>query len=132
MTAHMLAPMSSQLQAAVHSQGEARLEHLLAAWQDRRQPEVARSIAELGAALGSSLGADPHDLDAWHAQAGGAPARIRGELLDRLDKTNWKKALAQDVHLRNGLNVCEGKVTCEPVAEAHNLAYVTAESAIGL
>lgn len=95
MTADMLAPMSSQLQAAVHSQGEARLEHLLAAWQARRQPEVARSIAELGAALGSSLGADPHDLDAWHAQAGGAPARIRGELLDRLDKTNWKKALAQ-------------------------------------
>jgi len=44
----------------------------------------------------------------------------------------WKKALAQDAHLRNGLNVCEGQVTCEPVAQAHGLAYVTAETAIGL
>ena len=40
----------------------------------------------------------------------------------------WKKALAQDGHLRNGLNVCEGQVTCEPVAQAHNLPYVKAES----
>jgi uncharacterized protein (TIGR02996 family) len=83
------------LQAALQSQGEARLDHLLAAWQASRQPAIAASIAELGAALGPSLGADPHDLDAWHAQASGAPARIRGELLDRLDKTNWKNALAQ-------------------------------------
>ena len=44
----------------------------------------------------------------------------------------WKKALAQDVHLRNGLNVSEGKVTCEPVALAHDLPYVKAETAIGL
>ena len=35
----------------------------------------------------------------------------------------WRKALARTPHLRNGLNVCEGKVTCEPVAEAHGLAY---------
>ncbi|HVI01749.1 MAG TPA: hypothetical protein VM869_23695, partial [Enhygromyxa sp.] len=87
--------MSHSLQAALHSHGEARLDHLLAAWQASRQPEIARSIAELGAALGPSLSADPHDLDAWHAQASAAPARIRGELLDRLDKTDWKKALAQ-------------------------------------
>ncbi|HEX7732770.1 MAG TPA: alanine dehydrogenase [Rhodanobacter sp.] len=44
----------------------------------------------------------------------------------------WKQALAQDVHLRNGLNVCEGKVTCEPVAQAHGLPYVKAESLLGL
>jgi alanine dehydrogenase len=49
-----------------------------------------------------------------------------------LANNGWKKALAQDVHLRNGLNVCEGQVTCEPVAQAHNLPYVTAEKAIGL
>ena len=49
-----------------------------------------------------------------------------------LANNGWKKALAQDVHLRNGLNVCEGKVTCEPVAQAHNLAYVPAEQAIGM
>lgn len=52
-------------------------------------------IAAHEAALGPSLGADPHDLDAWHAQVSDASARIRGELLDRLDHTNWKKANAQ-------------------------------------
>ena len=31
-----------------------------------------------------------------------------------------------------GLNVSEGQVTCEPVAQAHGLAYVKAETAIGL
>ena len=49
-----------------------------------------------------------------------------------LANNGWKKALAQDVHLRNGLNVFEGKVTCEPVALAHDLPYVKAETAIGL
>jgi len=49
-----------------------------------------------------------------------------------LANLGWQKALAQDVHLRNGLNVFEGQVTCEPVAQAHNLPYVPAESAIGL
>ena len=44
----------------------------------------------------------------------------------------WKQALIQDPHLREGLNVCEGKVTCEPVAQAHNLPYVSAESVLGL
>ncbi|WP_413988784.1 alanine dehydrogenase [Labrys okinawensis] len=42
----------------------------------------------------------------------------------------WKKALRDDVHLRNGLNVASGKITCHPVAEAHGLAYVPAESLI--
>ena len=40
----------------------------------------------------------------------------------------WKKALADDVHLRNGLNVAFGKVTCQPVAEALGYPYVSAES----
>ena len=44
----------------------------------------------------------------------------------------WLDALVQDPHLREGLNVCEGKVTCEPVAEAHGLAYTSAESVLGL
>lgn len=43
----------------------------------------------------------------------------------------WKKALKDDTHLRNGLNVADGKVTFQAVAEAHNLPYVTAESLIG-
>ena len=49
-----------------------------------------------------------------------------------LANNGWKRALAQDVHLRNGLNVCEGKLTCEPVAQAHGLPYVKAETAIGM
>ena len=44
----------------------------------------------------------------------------------------WKQALIQDAHLREGLNVCEGKVTCEPVAEAHGLPYVSADSVLGI
>ena len=44
----------------------------------------------------------------------------------------WKQALTQDPHLREGLNVCEGKVTCEPVAQAHGLPYVSAERVLGL
>ena len=36
----------------------------------------------------------------------------------------WKKALADDAHLKNGLNVAFGKVTCQPVAEALGYAYV--------
>ena len=43
----------------------------------------------------------------------------------------WKKALKDDAHLRNGLNVAEGKVTCQPVAEAHGMAYVAAQSLLG-
>ena len=44
----------------------------------------------------------------------------------------WRKALEQDPHLREGLNVCEGKLTCEPVAEAHGLPYTSAGSVLGL
>ncbi len=33
----------------------------------------------------------------------------------------WQPALQDDPHLRNGLNVCQGSVTCEPVA--HDLGY---------
>ena len=33
----------------------------------------------------------------------------------------WKGALRDDPHLRAGLNVAEGRITCAPVAEAHGL-----------
>jgi len=49
-----------------------------------------------------------------------------------LANKGWKKALADDAHLRNGLNVCEGKLTCEPVAQAQDLPYVSAESVLGM
>ena len=39
----------------------------------------------------------------------------------------WRQALKDDVHLREGLNVCDGKITCKPVADAHGLAYAPAD-----
>ena len=49
-----------------------------------------------------------------------------------LANKGWQKALADDAHLRNGLNVIDGKVVCEPVAQAHGLPYVKAETLLGL
>jgi alanine dehydrogenase len=39
----------------------------------------------------------------------------------------WQKALADDPHLRNGLNVCKGKVTYEAVARDLGYEYTPAE-----
>jgi len=41
-----------------------------------------------------------------------------------LAEKGWKKALTDDPHLRNGLNVHDGLITCKPVAEAHGLKFV--------
>jgi len=43
----------------------------------------------------------------------------------------WKRALTEDVHLRNGLNVAFGNVTCAPVADALGYRYVPAETVLG-
>lgn len=45
----------------------------------------------------------------------------------RIAELGWQKALAVDAHLREGLNVCQGAVTCEPVAQEFQLKYVPAE-----
>ena len=39
----------------------------------------------------------------------------------------WRKACLEDAHLRRGLNVHAGKLTCKPVAEAQGLSYTPAE-----
>jgi len=44
-----------------------------------------------------------------------------------LANNGWQKALASDPHLRNGLNIALGKVTCKPVAEALGYKYVAPE-----
>ncbi len=44
----------------------------------------------------------------------------------------YRKAMADDKHLRNGLNVFAGKVTHHAVAGAHGLEYVAPEKALGL
>jgi alanine dehydrogenase len=45
-----------------------------------------------------------------------------------LAEKGWRKALADDTHLRHGLNVHAGKVTYEAVAEDLNLPYAPAET----
>ncbi len=40
----------------------------------------------------------------------------------------WRKAMRDDPHLRAGLNICVGHITCEPVAAAHGLPYRPAET----
>jgi alanine dehydrogenase len=40
----------------------------------------------------------------------------------------WKQAMRDDVHLRNGLNVCQGKVTYQAVAQALDYEYASADS----
>jgi alanine dehydrogenase len=44
---------------------------------------------------------------------------------------DWRQALKDDVHLREGLNVCDGKIACKPVADAHGLAYTPADLLLG-
>ncbi|MCF8208563.1 MAG: alanine dehydrogenase [Rhodoferax sp.] len=52
-----------------------------------------------------------------------------GHAISLADK-GWKQALRDNVHLRNGLNVCEGKVTYEAVAHDLSLPYVTVDSVL--
>jgi len=42
----------------------------------------------------------------------------------------WRKALADDAHLRNGLNVAGGRVTCRPVADVQGYKFVDPREAI--
>jgi alanine dehydrogenase len=48
-----------------------------------------------------------------------------------LAEKGWRKALADDPHLRNGLNVANGKVTCKPVADAQGYKFVDPREVIG-
>jgi len=45
-----------------------------------------------------------------------------------LAEKGWKRALTDDPHLKNGLNVAFGKVTCQPVAEALGYPFVPPET----
>ena len=38
----------------------------------------------------------------------------------------WRQAMRDDAYLREGLNVCAGKITCAPVAAAHGMAHTKA------
>ena len=48
----------------------------------------------------------------------------------KLANKGYKAALNEDAHLLNGLNVIDGKITCESVAVAHGMEYVAPEVAL--
>ena len=47
----------------------------------------------------------------------------------KLAGLGWREALLEDSHLRAGLNISNGKLTCRPVAEAQHLAWTDAGAA---
>ncbi len=49
-----------------------------------------------------------------------------------LANKGYRKALAEDMHLRRGLNIHEGKVTYKAVSDSLKLKYTPAEEALGL
>jgi len=53
-----------------------------------------------------------------------------GHAIALADK-GWKAAMKDDTHLRNGLNVCQGKVTYEAVARDLGYPYVEAGTLLG-
>ena len=48
----------------------------------------------------------------------------------QLANQGWRQALRANEHLKNGLNVCRGKVTCREVAQALGHVYVEPEAAM--
>ncbi|MQX35440.1 alanine dehydrogenase [Roseospira navarrensis] len=48
----------------------------------------------------------------------------------RLADQGWKAALGADPHLRAGLNVAGGRITCKPVADAQGLPLATVEDVL--
>ena len=48
----------------------------------------------------------------------------------RIADKGWVEALKEDPHLRNGLNVWNGEITCEPVARDLNYRYVPADKVL--
>jgi len=48
----------------------------------------------------------------------------------RLANQGWRDALRSDPHLRAGLNVSAGRVTCRPVADALALDWTSADAAV--
>jgi alanine dehydrogenase len=44
----------------------------------------------------------------------------------------FPQALIEDEHLRNGLNVYEGKMTCRAVADALRLPYTPAANVLAI
>ena len=94
---------------------------------------VGRIFADLGAdvLVVETPGGAPHRV-ARPTVAGASVAfalnnATIGHAISLADK-DWKKALKDCVHLKNGLNVAEGKVTYEAVARDLGYTYVNADT----
>lgn len=46
----------------------------------------------------------------------------------RIADLGWQAAVSLDPHLYDGVNVCEGKITCKQVADEHGLDYASLEA----
>ena len=49
----------------------------------------------------------------------------------KLADRGWQRALTEDEHLRNGLNVCNGRLTCQPVADALDITFTDPLACLG-
>ena len=49
----------------------------------------------------------------------------------KIANMGWKDAVRSDVHLANGVNVCEGKVTYKAVADALGYEYTALAGLLG-
>jgi len=50
--------------------------------------------------------------------------------INKLADLGYKEALLKDKYLRNGLNICAGKVVLEEIAKAHDLQYLPASEVL--
>lgn len=50
--------------------------------------------------------------------------------VEQISLLGYREAMRRNPHLLNGLNVCEGKITCEPVAVALQQPYTPADEVI--
>ena len=49
----------------------------------------------------------------------------------KLADRGWQRALTEDEHLRNGLNACNGRLTCRPVADALAIPFTDPLACLG-
>ena len=70
---------------------------------------------------------DPKEFDKEKAQMSSSLALVKGYLRERV-----AEAVARDTALAHGVNVLDGKVTYEAVAEAHGLDYAPLEDVLPL
>ena len=61
----------------------------------------------------------------------GDPAMLNATVLEAIADNGLAAAVARDRALAGGVNVVDGKITYEAVAEAHNLDYTPLEDVLG-